>query len=125
MAVEATATLQVVYRSSAEPLLTDAMRPFVAAALGEKARRSALHGIVECTVSVSGFISSDEDDDSEEFVLTQYVDLPPDAASDYWDALAAAMYEWAGTLPPTLQDTARWGIAGSVRRNQAQHAAAI
>jgi hypothetical protein len=114
-----------VYQPSAGPLLTDVIRPLVAAALEVMAQQSAMHGILDGTVKVSGFVSAEEDDDSEEIVLTQYVDLPPDAAADYWDDLAAAMYAWAGTLPTALQDTARWGIAVSVRRNQAQHAAAI
>lgn len=48
-------------------------------------------------VEVGYFV--DPDDQSEEVVVTQWVNASPETALDYWDQLAAAIERWTNSLP--------------------------
>lgn len=82
-------------------------------ALGPVLAQAALaHSAPVQSVEVSRFI--DPDDDSQEIVVTQWVELPLEAALDYWEKLASAIEEWIAALPSDLAREAK-GIALEVR----------
>jgi hypothetical protein len=115
MATETRARLHVTDLPSVEPYLDDELRPLVAGALEEMARVSARHGIMECDVEVSDFVSAEWDDDEPaHVVLTQLIDEPIEFTGDYLEQLAIAQWQWADTLPPRQRDTVHERIWPSV-----------
>lgn len=64
-------------------------------------------------VEVTEFVAPD--DSTVETVVTQQVDMPPDAALDYWDRLGRAIEDWARSLPNDLKSILAERIAIEVR----------
>jgi hypothetical protein len=62
---------------------------------------------------VSGFI--DPDEDTEEVVVTEWVELSPPAALDYWDRLGGVIEAWVDFLPTDLAEIAVERLAIEVR----------
>ena len=57
---------------------------------------------------------TDPEEGREELVITQHVDLRPDAALEYWDGLSRAVAEWSDTLPSIDAQLVREKVAISV-----------
>ena len=57
---------------------------------------------------------ADPEEGREELVITQHVDLLPDAALEYWDGLSSAVAEWSDTLPSIDAQLVREKVAISV-----------
>ena len=64
---------------------------------------------------MSGFTDPEEGD--QEVVVTQWVQLSPRAALDYWDKLGAAVQVWTEYLPDELKNVATDRLAIEVRWN--------
>lgn len=98
---------------SASGLLTDRMRETLRRlvdVLRWDARRSFISVI---RFEVSGFI--DPDEDTEEVVVTEWVELSPLGALDYWDRLGGIIETWVDFLPADLAEIAVERLAIEVR----------
>jgi len=112
MATETIARLHVTYRPSVTEILTGALHSLVEDALVAIARQSAHHGMSECVVIVSDFLSAE--DETQQVVLTQLVDLPPQRALDYGEALAVAIWDWTENLSKAERELVRAWIVTDV-----------
>jgi hypothetical protein len=71
-------------------------------------------------VDVEGFV--DPEQDFEELIITQWVELTPHQAMDYWDRLGTAIQERASLLPEYLERIASDRVAVRVAWEDPQSA---
>ena len=106
---------ELIINDSARPMLTDRVEKtlnHLYPVLERAARRNYTH---VSKVEVSGFTDPEEGD--QEVVVTQWVQLSPGAALDYWDKLGAAVQVWMEYLPDELKNVATDRVAVEVRWN--------
>jgi hypothetical protein len=106
-------TLHIEYQPTALVEDHPAERAVVEGALNLIAHDSVEHGIGVERVTVKRHFSPEEE--SDEFVLTLYVQTDPEAALDYWLSLADTIAQWTASLPQPYGDLARERIAIAVR----------
>jgi len=106
---------EVIIDPSASPILTDRVRATIdhlLVLLEREARRSF---VPVSKIEVSGFV--DPEEDTEEVVVTQWVNVSPQFALDYWDRLGATIEVWIDFLPEELTRVAAERLAIEVRWN--------
>lgn len=86
--------------SSVAQMLTDRVRPVLEQVLHVLRDQAALSSVSVTRVEVEGF--SDPEEDSQQVVVAQWVDLPPEQALDYWEQLSARVGLWSQLLPEHL-----------------------
>lgn len=110
-------SLQPVEHESVENMLTDRVRETLERLYPELELAARRSFIQVSKLEVSGFI--DQDDDSEEVVVTQLVNAPAYAALSYWDKLGLILETWIKSLPDELKYIANRRIAIEVQWQRA------
>jgi hypothetical protein len=96
---------EIISDVSARPLITDRVRITVERLL-ELLNLVAWNCFAPVKqVEISGYVDPEESA-GDEVVITQWVDLPPDEALEYWDKVEAAVEGLIGVLPTELADIA-------------------
>lgn len=116
-----TAQLPVVYRASADPMLTDDVREVLEGFLKALADQAQRQGVPVTRLEVYG--TPDSDEATGRVVVVQWVDLSPDEAMAHWDEAGDAIERWTAGLLPKQQEIALNLIALSVEWND--NAAAV
>jgi len=93
--------IEVKEMGDAQPFLHEPMRQIVDGALLILQRLAGQFPIGDSLVTVSGWISYE--DDINEIVLTHWMLVPEEVAFAYWEQLAVATNEYIGALPVEWQ----------------------
>ena len=104
-------------KESARSMLTDRMRVLLDQLCPLLGRAARIYGVQSLKIVVSGFI--DPEEDRAQIVVTQWVNLPTDAAFHYWEKLGALIDDWMRLLPDTFKPVAErigvdieWNVTG-------------
>ena len=95
--------------SSLGTILTDRLQEVVDQLLPVLRAEAASEFVPVTRVEVEGFV--DPEEDFEELTITQWVELGPQQAMDYWDRVGTAIQERVDLLPEPLDQIACGRIA--------------
>lgn len=106
---------------SARPMLTPAVKAAVDSLLQLLDRHAQQCGVQVLGAEIRGF--KDPEEGWDELVVTQLVDLPDQAAMDYWDSIGDSLAGWRASLPEEqaeiLQGQVAVEVEGDGRRSAA------
>lgn len=104
------------YLPSVDHMLTDRVKEVLDTLLPLLKKQARLNFVAVTRVEVEGFL--DPEEQSEEVVITQWVQLPPRQALTYWDRLAIAVQRWIDCLQQQSARVTLQRIAIQVRWNR-------